>query len=78
MKNKSFDPLALAKEILMFVGVTAGVFAWVMMMQLIISFVALSYLTYKLKVMIIVAAAAAVIVDVFYVRKRIKVYFSEK
>lgn len=71
MNDNKFDALGIIKEIMGFIGVTVGVFAWMMLMQLIISFVALSYLHMKLETMIIVAVCVTVAFDVYYVIHRI-------
>lgn len=71
-KRQQFDPLELLKEIIVVVLATAGVFAWVLLVQLIISFVALSYVKMKLKIMLFVAGAAAFIFAVFFIVGRIR------
>lgn len=72
MNENKFDALRIIKEILGFIGVTAGIFAWMMIMQLIISFVALSYIHMQFKTMIIVSICVTAAFDVYYVIRRIK------
>lgn len=71
MNENRFDALGIIKEILGFIGATVGVFAWVMVMQLIVSFVALSYIHMQLKTMIIVAISLTAAFDIYYVIHRI-------
>ena len=72
MSNKRFDALELVKEILGFLGVTAGIFLWMMVMQLIVSFVALSYLHMDIEIMFLVAAGVTVCFDIYYVIHRVR------
>ena len=67
MQEKRFDPLELIKQILVFLAISAVVFVWCMLVQLIISFVALSYITLKLKWMIIISLAIMVFADIAYI-----------
>ncbi|MCR5685173.1 MAG: hypothetical protein K6G81_07075 [Lachnospiraceae bacterium] len=67
MQEKKFDPLELIKQILAFIAVSAIVFVWCMLMLLIVSFVALSYITLKLKMMIIISLAVMLCVDAAYI-----------
>lgn len=68
---KKDDIMEIIKEVLAFIFVTAGVFAWIMLMLLIISFVGMSIVSMNIEHMAIAAGAGAVIFDVFYVRGRI-------
>ena len=70
MEENRFDPLKLIKEILLFLGVSALAFGWMMLMLLIVSFVAVSVITLKLKTMFIVAIAFTLIIDIYYVIRR--------
>ena len=71
MKDR-FDPLALIKEIITLIVVLVVIFGWMMLVQLIISFVALSYVTLKLKTMIIVSVAVAVLFGIIFEVTRIR------
>ena len=66
MQEKRFDPLELIKQILALLAVTLLTFAWTMTVLLIISFVALSYVTLKLDMMYVISAAVTVLVDAAY------------
>ena len=70
MEENRFDPLKLIKEILLFLGVSALAFGWMMLMLLIVSFVAVSVITLKLKTMFIIAIAFTLIIDIYYVIRR--------
>ena len=70
MEENRFDPLKLIKEIFLFLGVSALAFGWMMLMLLIVSFVAVSGITLKLKTMFIVAIAFTLIIDIYYVIRR--------
>ncbi len=70
MEENRFDPLKTVKEILLFLGVSALAFGWMMLMLLIVSFVAVSVITLKLKTMFIVAIAFTLIIDIYYVIRR--------
>ena len=67
MHEKRFDPLELIKQILVFLAISAVVFIWCMLVLLIISFVALSYITLKLKWMILISIVVMVCVDAGYI-----------
>ncbi len=71
MQEKKFDPLELIKQILVFIAISAVVFAWSMLMLLIVSFVALSYITLKLKTMIVISLIVMLCVDAAYVISKI-------
>ncbi len=66
MQEKRFDPLELIKQILALLAVTLLTFAWTMTVLLIISFVALSYVTLKLDMMYVISAIVTVLVDAAY------------
>ena len=66
MQEKKFDPLGLIKQILIVLAISVIVFVWCMLVLLTISFVALSYITIKLKWMIIVSAIVTICVDSAY------------
>ncbi|MBO4504945.1 MAG: hypothetical protein J5728_00805 [Lachnospiraceae bacterium] len=70
MEENRFDPIKLIKEILLFLGVSALAFGWMMLMLLIVSFVVVSVITLKLKTMFIVAIAFTLIIDIYYVIRR--------
>ncbi|MCR5331631.1 MAG: hypothetical protein K6E62_10685 [Lachnospiraceae bacterium] len=72
MQEKKFDPLELIKQILVFLAISATVFGWSMLMLLIVSFVALSYITLKLKWMIIISLVIMACVDAAYIIGRIQ------
>lgn len=80
MNKDKFEAMALIKEIMTVILVMAVVFAWFMLMQLIISFVALAYITLKLKTMLIVSGVMAVVLGTLYEIKRIhkKKKYAEK
>lgn len=71
MERKGFDPLLIIKEILLGVLTLAGVFAWLMLVQLIVSFIGMSYIRMKFKTMVIVAAALTAVFAVCYVIRRV-------
>ena len=71
MKEKSFDPLEMIKEILCFLAVSAIAFAWMLIMLLIVSFVAVSVIRIKLKMMIFISVVFMIVIDIFYVIRRI-------
>lgn len=68
--SRHFDPLALIKEILVFIGISVLAFGWMMLMLLIISFVALSYVKITLAVMLWVSAGFTVIADIYTAVRR--------
>ncbi len=67
MQEKRFDPLEMIKQILVFLAISAVVFAWCMLVLLIISFIALSYIKLKLKWMIIASVIVMLCVDAAYI-----------
>ena len=67
MQEKRFDPLELIKQILVFLAISAVTFIWCMLVLLIISFVALSYITLKLKWMIIISTIVMICIDTAYI-----------
>lgn len=72
MRENGFNALNVIKEILGFIGVTVGIFAWMMIMQLIVSFVALSYLHMQFTVMIAVSVCVTAGFDIYYVIHRVR------
>ena len=72
MQEKKFDPLELIKQILVFLAISAVTFIWCMLVLLIISFVALSYITLKLKWMIIISIGLMICVDIAYIAGKVR------
>ena len=70
MSNDRFDPLGAIKEVLLFLAVSVLAFGWMFLMMGIISFVALSYITIRLKAMILVSIAFMILIDIYYVIRR--------
>ncbi len=66
MRENRFDPLAVIKNILVFLAITGIVFAWTMLVLLIVSFVALSYIKLRLDTMYIISAAVTACFDAAY------------
>ncbi len=66
MRENRFDPLAVLKNILVFLAITAVVFAWTMLVLLIVSFVALSYIKLRLDTMYIISAVVTACFDAAY------------
>jgi hypothetical protein len=72
MQENRFDPLGIIKQILVFIAVSAISFGWTMLVLLIVSFVALSYITIKLDTMILISVAVMLLFDAAYVIGRIR------
>ena len=70
MNENRFDPLELLKQILAFLAVSLIGFLWTMTVLLIISFVALSYITLKLDMMVVISLAVMVLVDAAYLIRK--------
>lgn len=64
--------LDMAKEIIFFILFTAAMFAYCMLVLLIISFVTSSFLHFSIEGIFIGAVAGTVALDVYYVVKRVK------
>ncbi|MBO4416110.1 MAG: hypothetical protein J5824_09060 [Lachnospiraceae bacterium] len=72
MQEKRFDPLELIKQILVFLALSAVTFIWCMLVLLIISFVALSYITLKLKWMIVISIVIMICIDAAYIIEKVR------
>ncbi len=64
--------LDIAKEIIFFVLFTAAMFAYCMLVLLIISFVTSSFLHFTIEGIIITSIAGTVALDVYYIVRRVK------
>ncbi len=71
MRENRFDPLGIIKNVLVFLAITAIVYAWTMLVLLIISFVALSYITLKLDTMLIISGVTTVCFDAAFLTGKI-------
>lgn len=72
MQEKRFDPLEVIKQILVFLAISAVTFIWCMLVLLIISFVALSYITLKLKWMIVISIVIMICIDAAYIIEKVR------
>ncbi len=72
MQEKRFDALGLIKQILVFLAISAVTFIWCMLVLLIISFVALSYITLKLKWMIVISIVIMICIDTAYIIEKVR------
>lgn len=64
--------LDMAKEIIFFLLFTAGMFAYCMLMLLIISFVTSSFLHFSIEGIFMGSVAGTVALDVYYIIRRVK------
>lgn len=64
--------LDIAKEIIFFILFTAAMFAYCMLVLLIISFVTSSFLHFSIEGIIIAAIVGTVTLDVYYVVRKVK------
>lgn len=64
--------MEIVKKVLKFLGFTVLIYAYTMLVQLIISFIALSFIQMNIERMFIFAGAVTVIADVIYTVKRVK------
>ncbi len=64
----------VAKDIVFFLIYVGIGFGWVLLMLLIISFVSLGYLHFKLENMIVAASVSAILVGIYYIFRMIKKY----
>ena len=71
MNEDRFDPLEAVKEVLYFLAVSAIAFVWMLLMLLIVSFVAVSVLRIKLTAMIFISLGFMVLIDIYYVIRRV-------
>lgn len=70
--NRHFDAMGVIKNILGFILVTAVAFGWMLLVLMLISFVALSYITLKLSTMLIASGGFAAIAGIGYIVRKIK------
>ena len=70
MNGNRFDPLEAVKEVLYFLAVSALAFAWMLLMLLIVSFVAVSVWRIRLTTMIFISLGFMVVADIYYVIRR--------
>lgn len=72
-KNDKIEAaLDLAKEIIFFLLFTAAMFAYCMLVLLIISFVTSSFLHFSIEGIVIGAVLGTVALDVYYIMRRVK------
>ncbi len=72
-KNSKIEAaLDIAKEIIFFILFTAAMFAYCMLVLLIISFVASSFLHFSIEGIFITSILGTVALDVYYVVRRVK------
>lgn len=71
MKDK-FVKLDLIKDIIFFLLYTAGMFAYCMLVLLIISFITTSFLHFTIEGIFIASIAGTVVLDIFYVVKKVR------
>ena len=69
-----YNKLDIVKEIVFLIFMTAFIFAWWMLMLLIISFMTSSYLHFSIEGMLIASIVLTVIIDIQYILKKIKEY----
>lgn len=78
VRNSQDRAIDLIKDIIFFFLTTAFAFGYFMLMLLIISFISLSYIHFTIEAIVAISVVATVIVDVFYVRGKIKQRREEK
>lgn len=71
MKDK-FVKIDLIKDIIFFLLYTAGMFAYCMLVLLIISFITTSFLHFTIEGIFIASIAGTVVLDIFYVVKKVR------
>lgn len=78
VRNSQDDAIDLIKDILFFFLTTAFAFGYFMLMLLIISFVSMSYIHFTIEAIVAISIVATIIVDIFYVRGKIRQRREEK
>ena len=78
VRNSQDSAIDLIKDIIFFFLTTAFAFGYFMLMLLIISFISLSYIHFTIEAIVAISVVATVIVDIFYVRGKIKQRREEK
>ena len=73
-EHRNSRPVDIVKDVIFFFLTTAFAFAYFMLVLLIISFITSSYIHFTIEGIFIVAAAATVGVDIYYVVKKVKKY----
>lgn len=78
VRNSQDSAIDLIKDIIFFFLTTAFAFGYFMLMLLIISFISLSYIHFTIEAIVAISVVGTVIVDIFYVRGKIKQRREEK
>lgn len=78
VRNSQDSAIDMIKDIIFFFLTTAFAFGYFMLMLLIISFISLSYIHFTIEAIVVMSVVATVIVDIFYVRGKIKQRREEK
>lgn len=78
VRNSQDSAIDLIKDIIFFFLTTAFAFGYFMLMLLIISFISLSYIHFTIEAIVAISIVGTVIVDIFYVRGKIKQRREEK
>lgn len=71
MKDK-YNKVDLVKDIIFFLLYTAGMFAYCILVLLIISFVTASFLHFTIEGIFITSIVGTVALDVYYIAKKVK------
>ena len=78
VRNSQDSAIDMIKDIIFFFLTTAFAFGYFMLMLLIISFISLSYIHFTIEAIVAMSVVGTVIVDIFYVRGKIKQRREEK
>ena len=78
VRNSQDSAIDMIKDIIFFFLTTAFAFGYFMLMLLIISFISLSYIHFTIEAIVVMSVVGTVIVDIFYVRGKIKQRKEEK
>ena len=78
VRNSQDSAIDMIKDIIFFFLTTAFAFGYFMLMLLIISFISLSYIHFTIEAIVAISVVGTVIVDIFYVRGKIKQRREEK
>lgn len=78
VRNSQDSAIDMIKDIIFFFLTTVFAFGYFMLMLLIISFISLSYIHFTIEAIVAISVVGTVIVDIFYVRGKIKQRREEK
>lgn len=80
-ESKQFEadhPVAVGDvvhDVVFFIITSVGAFGWMMLMELLISFIAFRYIHFQIGTMVLVAVIFAVVVAIFYIVKKSAYYY---